>query len=76
MSTLAPLVIFSHGKETGPWGTKIKHLASVAQVAGWQVLSIDYAAVTGQRDALAADRLAALRVKRVRSCKIAFMYES
>ena len=60
MSTLAPLVIFSHGKETGPWGTKIKHLASIAQVAGWQVLSIDYAAVTGQSDAPSADRLAAL----------------
>ena len=62
MSTIAPLVIFSHGKETGPWGTKIKHLASIAQVAGWQVLSIDYAAVTSQSDATAADRLAALLV--------------
>ena len=60
MSTLAPLVIFSHGKETGPWGTKIKHLASIAQAAGWQVLSVDYAAATGQSDAHAADRLAAL----------------
>ena len=60
MSTPAPLVIFSHGKETGPWGTKIKHLASIAQAAGWQVLSVDYAAVSGQNDAPAADRLAAL----------------
>ena len=54
------LVVFSHGKETGPWGIKIKHLASIAQVAGWQVLSVDYAEATGQRDAPAADRLAAL----------------
>ena len=60
MPNLAHLVVFSHGKETGPWGTKIKHLASYAQAAGWQVLSVDYAAVTGQADAPAADRLAAL----------------
>ena len=60
MSSIQPLVIFSHGKETGPWGTKIKHLASIAQAAGWQVLSVDYAAATGQSDAPAADRLAAL----------------
>ena len=60
MSSIQSLVIFSHGKETGPWGTKIKHLASIAQAAGWQVLSVDYAEVTGQSDAPAADRLAAL----------------
>ena len=60
MQTFAPLVIFSHGKETGPMGTKIKHLASIAQAAGWQVLSVDYSAVTGQTDAPAEDRLAAL----------------
>ena len=55
-----PLVIFSHGKETGPWGTKIRHLADVAQSAGWQVISADYAALTGQADALAGLRLQAL----------------
>ena len=60
MSSIRPLVIFSHGKETGPWGTKIKHLASIAQAAGWQVLSVDYAVVTGKTDALADDRLVAL----------------
>jgi alpha-beta hydrolase superfamily lysophospholipase len=56
----SPLVVFSHGKETGPWGTKIRRLADVAQAAGWQVLSVDYAALTGQLDAPAQDRLAAL----------------
>ena len=56
----APLVVFSHGKETGPWGTKIRRLANVAQAAGWQVQSVDYAALTGQSDAPAQDRLAAL----------------
>lgn len=55
-----PLVIFSHGKETGPWGTKIRRLAEVAKSADWQVISADYAALTGQVDAPAQDRLAAL----------------
>lgn len=55
-----PLVVFSHGKETGPWGTKIRRLADVAQAAGWQVLSVDYAAITKQAEAPAQDRLAAL----------------
>ncbi len=58
--THPPLVVFSHGKETGPWGTKIRRLADVAQAAGWQVLSVDYAALTQQFDAPAQDRLAAL----------------
>lgn len=35
-------VCFSHGKESGPWGTKIKALAEVAERAGWQVESLDY----------------------------------
>jgi predicted esterase len=33
---------FSHGKESGPWGTKIKTLAGIAEEAGWQVDSLDY----------------------------------
>ena len=56
----APLVIFSHGKETGPWGTKIRRLADVARFGGWQVVSADYAALTGQPDAPAELRLQAL----------------
>jgi alpha/beta superfamily hydrolase len=35
-------VCFSHGKESGPWGTKIKALAEIARTAGWQVESLDY----------------------------------
>lgn len=35
-------VCFSHGKESGPWGTKIKALSGVASSAGWMVESIDY----------------------------------
>ncbi|MBN8110567.1 YqiA/YcfP family alpha/beta fold hydrolase, partial [Vibrio vulnificus] len=33
---------FSHGKESGPWGSKIKRLASTAERFGYQVDSIDY----------------------------------
>lgn len=35
-------VIFSHGKESGPWGSKIKRLAQVAEEHGCSVESIDY----------------------------------
>ncbi len=35
-------VYFSHGKESGPWGTKIKRLAGIAQDLGYTVESIDY----------------------------------
>jgi len=35
-------VYFSHGKESGPWGTKIKRLAVIAKELGCDVDSIDY----------------------------------
>lgn len=35
-------VCFSHGKESGPWGSKIKSLAKVAEKCGFAVESIDY----------------------------------
>jgi len=35
-------VVFSHGKESGPWGGKISALAEVARHAGCQVASPDY----------------------------------
>jgi pimeloyl-ACP methyl ester carboxylesterase len=35
-------VVFSHGKESGPWGSKIKSLADVATALGFAVQSIDY----------------------------------
>jgi predicted esterase len=38
-------VIFSHGKESGPWGTKIKHLAEIAKQQGFDVDSIDYSGI-------------------------------
>lgn len=36
------LVLFAHGKESGPWGSKIKYLAEIAQAKGCKVLSPDY----------------------------------
>lgn len=35
-------IYFSHGKESGPWGSKIKRLANVAKEQGYSVDSIDY----------------------------------
>lgn len=45
MSTEAALsscVVFSHGQDGEPWGTKIVALAQVARDLGWLVESIDY----------------------------------
>jgi pimeloyl-ACP methyl ester carboxylesterase len=36
------LVCFAHGKESGPWGTKITHLAEVARRQDFEVISPDY----------------------------------
>jgi alpha/beta superfamily hydrolase len=41
------LVVFNHGKESGPWGAKIQRLAQVARAAGWLAESVDY---TGLHD--------------------------
>lgn len=38
----ARAVYFSHGRESGPWGTKIRRLAQVAEGRGFGVESIDY----------------------------------
>ena len=35
-------VIFSHGKESGPWGSKITALANKARLLGFDVTSLDY----------------------------------
>lgn len=40
--TQSPLVLFAHGKESGPWGSKIRHLAAIAEKLGAQVMSPDY----------------------------------
>ncbi len=35
-------VVFSHGKDSGPWGKKITALADVARSEGYEVESVDY----------------------------------
>lgn len=35
-------MVFSHGKDSEPWGTKIVALAEIARAAGYRVESIDY----------------------------------
>lgn len=35
-------VYFAHGKESGPWGSKITPLAQVAEAKGYRVISPDY----------------------------------
>lgn len=36
------LVVFSHGRESGPWGSKFKSLAAIAVRLGATVISVDY----------------------------------
>ena len=43
-------VVFSHGLESGPWGTKISAMAEVAKSEGWHVDSVDYRGVNDPRD--------------------------
>ncbi len=37
-----PAVYFSHGQESGPWGTKIRSMAETVTALGCRVESIDY----------------------------------
>ncbi len=41
---------FSHGQESGPWGTKINALAELATRTGWGVESIDYRGMDDPQD--------------------------
>lgn len=43
-------VVFSHGKESGPWGTKIKRLSEIAKRNGFEVDSLDYRAYSNPDD--------------------------
>lgn len=42
MSTVFGTVVFSHGKESGPWGSKITAMADVVRDLGRAVESVDY----------------------------------
>ena len=39
---MKPLVVFAHGKESGPWGSKIQHMAKIAEKLGCKTFSPDY----------------------------------
>jgi len=41
---MPPLVHFLHGKESGPWGSKITYLADIVKKHGADVESLDYSA--------------------------------
>ena len=41
-----PVVIFSHGQESGPWGTKIRLMAENVRGLGCDAESIDYQGIT------------------------------
>ena len=47
------LVCFAHGKESGPWGTKITYLAAIARTRGFAVESPDYSHTHDPRRRLA-----------------------
>lgn len=42
-------VVFSHGQESGPWGTKISVMSEVARSEGWNVDSVDYRGIDDPR---------------------------
>lgn len=41
-----PAVYFSHGQESGPWGSKIKSMAATVEKLGCRVASVDYRGIT------------------------------
>ncbi len=45
-----PAVYFSHGQESGPWGTKIKSMAETVKKLGCRVESVDYRGIADPTD--------------------------
>lgn len=45
-----PTVIFSHGQESGPWGTKIRAMAEVVRNLGCEADSVDYQGIADPQD--------------------------
>jgi predicted esterase len=43
-------VVFSHGKESGPWGSKIAAMADVARSEGFDADSVDYRGIDDPKD--------------------------
>ncbi len=53
MNTVNGFVHFCHGKESGPWGLKIKRLASVAESLGYAIESLDYSGINNPDERVA-----------------------
>ncbi|MDH4049656.1 MAG: alpha/beta hydrolase [Gammaproteobacteria bacterium] len=45
-----PAVYFSHGQESGPWGTKIRAMAESVKSLGCRVESVDYQGIADPTD--------------------------
>lgn len=43
-------ICFSHGQESGPWGTKISAMAETARAASWSADSLDYRGIKDPLD--------------------------
>ncbi|MDH3509915.1 MAG: alpha/beta hydrolase [Gammaproteobacteria bacterium] len=43
-------ICFSHGQESGPWGTKISAMAETAKASSWSVDSLDYRGIQDPLD--------------------------
>lgn len=59
------LVCFAHGKESGPWGTKITRLAEVARARGFEVMSPDYSHSHDPKERVSQLRALAPRAERL-----------
>lgn len=45
-----PAVYFSHGQESGPWGSKIKSMAATVEKLGCRAESVDYRGIADPTD--------------------------
>ena len=45
-----PMAVFSHGQESGPWGTKIQRMAETARALGCEADSVDYQGIADPSD--------------------------
>ena len=45
-----PAVYFSHGQESGPWGTKILAMSETVKALGCRIESIDYQGIADPTD--------------------------
>lgn len=53
MTSSSGTVVFSHGRESGPWGSKITAMAATVRTQGWAVESVDYRGLDDPRDRVA-----------------------